>query len=271
MWNIVDISHDYSTDGFLQVLRRFSSFRGWPAKIVSDQGSQLVSASKELRMVIEGLNWEDIRKYGHRQKTLWIFSPPDAPWYNGTSEALIKTVKSALNGTVGDQLLNFSEMQTIMMEVAQLVNQRPIGIHTSSPEESPYLSPNDLILGRSSPEVPQGPFLERTSFKYRFDFIQKLVNTFWKRWVGEVFPKLLVQPKWHVEKRDLKSGDVVLMQDSNMVRGEWKLALVKTPIKSKDGKVRRVILSYKRNQSGESNTVERPVQRLIVLVPVDDT
>ncbi|XP_057308277.1 uncharacterized protein LOC130646153 [Hydractinia symbiolongicarpus] len=37
----IDLSHDYSTDAFLQVLRRFSSLRGWPRRIYSDQGSQL--------------------------------------------------------------------------------------------------------------------------------------------------------------------------------------------------------------------------------------
>ena len=41
-----DIASDYSTDAFLQVLRRFSSVRGWPMKIFSDPGTQLVGASK---------------------------------------------------------------------------------------------------------------------------------------------------------------------------------------------------------------------------------
>ena len=51
----IDIAPDYTTDGFLMVLRRFISLRGYPAKLFSDPGSQLVSASKELKDVIQDL------------------------------------------------------------------------------------------------------------------------------------------------------------------------------------------------------------------------
>ena len=51
----VDLAHDVSTDGFLQVLRRFSSLRGWPSKIVSDNGTQFVGASNELRDIMNNL------------------------------------------------------------------------------------------------------------------------------------------------------------------------------------------------------------------------
>ena len=51
----VDVRSDYSTDSFLQVLRRFASVRGWPWKVYSDNGTQLVAASKELKDVVKGL------------------------------------------------------------------------------------------------------------------------------------------------------------------------------------------------------------------------
>ena len=75
----VDISHDYSTDAFLQVLRRFATLRGWPRKIWSDNGFQLVAASKELRDAIKDLNWEEIKKYGVKHGVEWEFSPANAP------------------------------------------------------------------------------------------------------------------------------------------------------------------------------------------------
>ena len=40
----IDIAIDYSADAFLLVFRRFVSIRGYPSKIFSDQGSQLVAA-----------------------------------------------------------------------------------------------------------------------------------------------------------------------------------------------------------------------------------
>ena len=91
--------------------------------------------------------------------------------------------------------MTFSELQTVMYEAAQVVNQRPMGTHLESPEDSTYLSPNDLILGRSSCYAPQGPFFERVNSKYRFDYIQGVVGRFWKKWTWEVFPSLVIRPK----------------------------------------------------------------------------
>ena len=253
----------------MQVLRRFASIRGWPRKIVSDGGTQLVGASRELREQIAGLDWEEIRSFGHEHCVNWEFSPADAPWYNGTAEALIKSIKRALEAAVGESVLTFSELQTCLMEAAQLVNQRPIGVLPGTPKDGTYLCPNDLLLGRASSKIPQGPFKERTSHKHRFDFLQSIISAFWKRWTREVFPNLVLQPKWHTERRNLKNGDVVLVQDSNEVMGKWKIALVKEPLISEDGKVRKVRIMY-RTVAGAEQEVMRPVQRLIMLVAMDD-
>ena len=262
----VEVASDYSTDGFLQVMRRYSSIRGWPHTIFSDKGTQLVGASNELKEVVANLNWENIKSYGHKKGTMWSFAPADAPWFNGATEALVKTVKRALTGAIGEQVLTFSELQTCIFEAAQLVNQRPIGAHPSDPNEGSYLCPNDLILGRASPEVPQGPFKERTSNRYRFDFLQQIVDAFWKSWSRRVFPSLVIQPKWHTKSRNIQNGDVVMVENSNSIRGKWKLAVVKEAMTSKNGRVRRAILEYK-SESGTVIVVERPVQKLVVLVP----
>lgn len=274
----VDVSSDYSTDSFLQVLRRFASVRGWPRKVYSDNGIQLVAASKELKDVVKVLDEATLQRYGVAHGTDWQFTPADAPWMNGITEALVKSVKNALNAAIGDQVMRFSELQTVMFETAQLVNQRPIGRHPTDPEDGSYLCPNDLILGRSSPNVPQGPFWERTTKQFRFDYIQ-VTESFWKRWTQDYFPGLIIRQKWHVDRRNVRVGDVVLIQDSNVVRGEWKMGIITAVHPSDDNKVRRVTVSYKnyrkdsdpgRYLGAKYPNIERAVQKLIVLAPVDD-
>ena len=178
----------------------------------------------------------------------------------------MKTAKRALNAAIGENILSFSELLTCMFEASQLINQRPIGIHPSYPDSGTYLSPNDLLLGRASANVPQGHFKERTSDKHRHDFIQTIVAQFWKRWTREVFPSLVIQKRWHTATRNLQSGDVVLVQDANALRGTWKLGKVTRTITSEDGKIRRVMIEYK-STTGLKQEIERPVQRLILLVP----
>ena len=88
-----DIVQNFSTEAFMQALRRFGCIRGWPKTIHSDNGFKLVGAATELRSIIKALDWEEIQRYGHRFETTWSFNPADAPWQNGSTEALVKTIK----------------------------------------------------------------------------------------------------------------------------------------------------------------------------------
>ena len=193
---------------------------------------------------------------------------------NGVTEALVKSVKRSLNSAIGDQVLSFSELQTAMFEATQFVNSRPIGKHPSDPCDGAYLCPNDLLLGRSSNLVPQGPFRD-TCHTRRFYFIQQLVESFWRKWTRDYFPGLITQEKWHVARRDVKVDDIVLVKDTNSIRGEWKLAKVCEAMKSQDNRVRKVKVMYKniseteRPESyagSEYTVIERPVHNLVVIV-----
>ena len=273
----VDMAVNYSTDAFLQTLRRFACLRGWPKEFNSDNGSQLVAASKELQEMIAALDQEKIRRECLTEGSNWNFTTADAPWMNGATEALVKSVKKAIHTTIGEQVLSAIEFLTAMYEVAQLVNQRPIGRHPKHPDDGPYLCPNDFVIGRSSPRVPQGPFKQRCSHKYRLDFLENVVGQFWNRWIRDVFPNMIIQPKWHVERRNVKAGDVVMIQDSDAFRGHYRMGIVKEALPSSDGKVRSVRVGYKNNNSDLDYTgskftyVDRPVRKLIVIVPVDES
>ena len=206
-----------------------------------------MGASNILEKLIQDLNWKEINEYCCEKGTEWIFSPADAKWYNGLVESLVKSVKRALSAAVGDSnnhfRMKYGELLTIIMyKAAELVNERPIGRHPASPEER-NLCPNDLILGRSSSKVPQGLF-ESLSSKSRFYNVQQVIQSFWRRWIKEVFPNLVIRKKWHTEARNLLEGDIVLVQYLNAIRGNWKRAIVKKAIASKEDKVRRVIISY---------------------------
>ena len=275
----LDLAPDYSTESFLMVLRRFVSLRGYPSKMYSDNGAQLVAASQELKNVIKSWDWEKLKSFGVMENFEWNFTPADAPWQNGTSESLIRSVKRSLKAAIGESILTFSELQTVLFEVANLINERSIGRHPRSPEDGSYLCPNDLLLGRSTTRVPSGPFKESTNPRLRFEFIQNIVNSFWKRWTTNYFPDLIVRQKWHTAHRNLKTGDLVLIQDSNLVRGQWRLGIVSNTFPGSDGKVRRVEVQYKNPKQGEPVTkyqgrgyvtIERPVHRLVLLIPKDD-
>ena len=67
----------------------------------------------------------------------------------------------------------------------------------------------------------------------------------------------------------------MLIQDSNALRGEWKLGRVVKVMPSEDGLVRKCQVQYKNKlPSGEMSNrfvhVERSVQRLVIVLPVED-
>ena len=254
-------------------MRWFASFRGWPKRVHSDRGTQLVAVSMELNEAVKELNWSALQEHGIQHTLEWSFYPVDAPWMNGVTEALVKSIKEAPDAAVGDQIMGFSELQTVRYEAAQIVNQRPIGKHPTYSDVGSFVCPNDLLLGRSSPEIPQGPLKQRASDRYKLDLFQQVVQNFWKKWTRDYFPGLIARSKWYVEKRNVEKGDVVLIQDSNPVGDNWKIGIVSEVHPSQDNKVRRVTLSYKtQHRSGTPArypSIERAVHKLIGLVPVD--
>ena len=260
------------------VLRRFVSLRGYPAKLLSDNGTQLKAANEELQKVFKTWDWDELAAFGATKGLQWEFIRADAPWQNGVSEALVKSVKKAITIAIGDNTLTFTELQTVCYEAANLVNERPIGRHPTMPEDGTYLCPNDLLLGRSTARVPSGPFRETSNPRNRYEFVQRIVDAFWKKSTRDFFPSLIVQQKWHTAQRNVMVGDVVLIQDPNQVRGNWRLGIISQVDPGSDGRVRKVEVKYKNPRPGELVdkyqgrgyvTVQRAVNRLIVLVPAD--
>ena len=151
----LELADGYDTKSFMSVLSRFTSIRGYPATMRSDQGSQLKCASKEFKADVKSWNWDKIFKFGERKNMQWILNKSaDAPWENGCCESLIKSVKKCLLQCIGANRLTFSELQTALYHVANILNQRPIGTKTKDPQQGSYLCPNDLIIGHKNSSAP---------------------------------------------------------------------------------------------------------------------
>ena len=58
-----ELATDASTTEFLQVLRSFFSYRGYPEVLISDNGSQMVGADRELQLMIEGWDIAKLKEF----------------------------------------------------------------------------------------------------------------------------------------------------------------------------------------------------------------
>lgn len=166
---------------FLQVLRRFFSYRGYPKLLISDNGSQMIGAERELHLMTQGWDNMQLKEFCANRGMTWQFTMPLAPHQNGCLETMVKTMKCALKNAIGDAVLTPFELCTCLLEATNLVNQCPIGRVPNDPGDGAYFCPNDILLGGATNTVPQGSFPHTNNPRHRFEFCQKSVDSFWKK------------------------------------------------------------------------------------------
>ena len=259
----LELAVDYSTMEFLQTLRRFFAIRGQPALMISDNGSQLVAAERELREMIKGWSKKELKEFTAEKGMEWQFVTPAAPHHNGCAEALVKSAKKALKIAIGEQTLTPFELYTCFLEAANLMNQRPIGRIPNDPDDGCFLCPNDILLGRASTTVPQGPFRETKNPRHRVEFIRRIIDSFWKCWYRDVFPSLVPRKKWKMERKNVRVDDIVIVQDPNAIRGKWKTGRIVNVFPGKDGRKRNVKVKM------ATSLYERPTTNIAVLYPAE--
>ena len=283
----LDIASDYSTESILHTVRRLLASKGQVSTIISDCGLQLQGADKEMRQWRHGWDSDMLRRFGADKGIQWEFVMPYSQHQNGAVEVLIKLVKGIKKScmkAIGDTKLTYNEMNTMFLEIAQLCNERPIGLKPNLNTDPEFLSPNSLYLGRASDRISSGPFCSVDKFEdnpksytTRFHLVQGITNQFWKVWTKIFFPSLMIRQKWHTARRNLVVGDICLLQDSSALRGEWRLVIVTSVVPDKSGVVRNVEVKAKPKQNGSvdympstSLFLKRHVSNLVVLVPLEE-
>ena len=257
----LEIVENASAEAFLQALRRFASHHGWPETVISDNGGSFVGAEVELRkLFLEGK--KRLTDFAVLHKIHWKFITPLSPHQGGMYESLIKVTKRALRMSTGEQILSWNEMATIFAEVKSIVNSRPLTYLSDDPNDLRPLTPNHLLLGRASADVPHGPYEDTKNTHKRFQYVQTLVNNFWKRFITEYVPKLIAtgRSKWQKKESQIKKDDIVLIVENNVPRGKWILGRVLEVFPGKDGIVRNVRL---KTENGE---LKRSIQKCCILL-----
>ncbi|CAG2254433.1 unnamed protein product [Mytilus edulis] len=74
----IEIAHSLNTDSFISAFQRFTSRRGIPEKVYSDNGTNFVGGEIELRKNIEQWNKATISNYMLHKDIIWTFNPPYA-------------------------------------------------------------------------------------------------------------------------------------------------------------------------------------------------
>jgi hypothetical protein len=247
----------------MQVLRRFFSYRGYPKLILSDNGTQMVGAENELRLMIKGWNVKQLKEFCAERSIKWKFTTPLAPHQNGATEAMVKTIKTALKKAIGDAVLAPFELYTCLLEITNLVNQRPIGRIPTDPDNGSYLCPNDILLGRATSTIPKGPFRQTETHAIDLNFANELSKPSGKSCRETYYHNSFQQKNWNAESRNVKVNECVVLADPNALPGKWETGRIVQVFPGQDGLVRNVMVKTTKG------TYSRPINKIAVIYPVE--
>ena len=268
----LEITEDLSAVSFLQSFRRFTSRRGLPSTILSDNAKTFKSASADIKKVVR---CKEVQTHMVNNQIQWKFIVEKAPWWGGFWERMVGITKRCLKKTIGRSTLTFEELRTLVVEVEGTINNRPLTyVYDDVEGVSQPLTPAHLIYGRQIVKTPSERQFEisnvNKSLTRRARHQFKVLNDFTRQWQREYLLGLREHANCHSKGKNqprhsiIKPGDIVVMKDDLTHRSWWKLARIVELIKGRDGQARAakiLVLS----QDKKTSYLRRPVQHLIPL------
>lgn len=253
-----------TTQAFLAAFRRFISRRGHPTVMYSDNGTNFVGANRELKelklLLLTQNHNNNIAEELSQAGIEWVFSPERASHFGGLWEAGVKSVKYHLKRTLGNAILTFEEMSTVLCQIEACLNSRPLVPMSSDPSDLNVLTPGHFLVHAPLNALPEPSLTDiKINRLDRWQYVQLLQQHFWKRWSKDYLSRMQQRPKWFQRRRDLKIGDLVLMAEDNLPPSKWARGRVEQTHPGRDGHVRVVTLRT------ATSTFRRPVVKLTLL------
>ncbi|XP_071578330.1 uncharacterized protein [Temnothorax nylanderi] len=264
----IELVYDCTAETFLHALKRFISRRGKPSDIYSDNGTNFVGANKELKELRNLLRSQQFENKVVSELSVdridWHFIPPSAPHFGGIWEAGIKSTKYHLKRIVGNALLTYEEMYTVLTQIESCLNSRPITAISSDPNDPCALTPGHFLIGSPLQALPEPNLTEINEHRLsRWQRVQTMVQHFWKRWSTEYLTQLHQRTKWRTIKSSSSlTGRIVVLREDNTPPLCWKLARIIDVHPGKDQLVRVLTLKTK------NGIIKRPISK-ISLLPQD--
>lgn len=262
----LEVSDGLNLEEFLLCFTRFTSLRGKPEVIYSDNGTNLVAAEQELRQALEELTarFPELQTKMACLKIDWHFSPPYGPHFGGVWERLVQSCKRAMKISISTRLVTDRVLRTVIAEVAALLNSRPLTHLSMDPDDPEPLTPNHFLHGGARPYQALKWSEEKNVDVTAKQFLQSqaIIQHFWKRWLIEYVPHLTERRKWVENRPNITVGDLVLVIEPNTLRGQWPLGKVIEVMPSETDNVVRVV---KVKISSHKNPCVRPITKLCVI------
>ncbi len=264
----LELLEDNAAESFVEALRRHFADFGKARSVRLDN----FPSHKRMAELFDSLNSGNTVGLSYRsaQKTAgisWSWSAVYQPSTNGVIERAVKSVKEILLKVVGRGQLDRPQLATLLKEVKQVINSRPlIQLPRGSVDDGEIITPNHLIYGHALVELPLGEKVggRKPSTGSYWSQKQSCLRQFKEKFKDQYLDSLLTLKKNLAPEAEPKVGDFVMMRLPNKKRHEWPLGIIQSVLPGIDGLGRRLRI---RVQGG---TVERSIYSVVVLRHVDE-
>ena len=135
-----------STHSFVSALPRFSNKFNIPSHIYSDNARSFLKGCDVISEVFSCSQFlEHFQTYNIKHVTI----PAYSPWVGSTWESLIRVVKNCIRKTVSRAKIEYFDMLTLLCDVENAVNSRPLTYRTSE-SDLEVITPNSFIYPNSN-------------------------------------------------------------------------------------------------------------------------
>lgn len=260
----IELASSMDTSSCILAVRNFMNRRGPPLQIWSDNGTNLRGAEKELREAFEAIDKTQLvdrtqSKSPHPTYVEWKFNPPSASHFGGAWERMVGLIKRPLYQMLKSRAPKEETLRSLLIEIENLINSRPLNYSSSadgSPE--PTITPNHFLRLTDRQVTQPGNFLI-ADYRKQWRVCQELTSEYWNRFLLDYLPNISTRSKWFSEVKPITIGQVVLIIDETLKRGEWKKAIVTATHPSKDGRIRTVTVRT------ATSSFLRPVTKLAII------
>lgn len=227
----IELAGDLSTASFMSAFKRFLSRRGSVGKIYSDNGTNYIGAKRKLSELHAFLcSKHHSTEFGHmlaENRIDWALNVPAASHFGGNWEANIKSLKTHLYRVIGETVLSFEELSTVLAQIESVMNTRPLCRTLSNdPSEPLALTPAHFLNLTPLKYLPAGEIDENLNTLSRYDLLDRLVQSFWRRWRTGYLHTLQSRRKWNTPVDPIVVGTVVILLTENSPPLHWPLGVV---------------------------------------------
>jgi Family of unknown function (DUF5641) len=201
-----------------------------------------------------------------KSKARHLHSFRKAPWWGGWWERMVGLVKNLLKKGIGRTSLYSDELETLMIRIEAVINQRPITYVYDDHHEPKPLSPADFLIGPRSAQLPPYAGEDRKiipatqqELTNRLKYQERLGEQLAARWTEEYLQERLLHTTVTNPQREIHLGEVVIIKDETANRPLWRMGSIIELFTGKDG----VIISVRIKTA--QGTYKRPVQNVCPL------